>query len=211
MSGARKYNDVFEDLSLIKNHQGLHLLVVNGTRMVVPCGMRKKVNSLVHRSHSCAQILTDTAKAKDYWPHMAQDIKNVCDDCEGCHVFRPSLHREPPTIESRESLVSLQPMDSMGCDLFYLDGCSYMVLVDRYSLYLFMEKLRNEKTSDVISKLEGIFNNYGYPRKIRTDRGPCYKSEFDQYCDEKKIIHEKSSVYQTRMVYRNIQSKNVRM
>merc|ERR1712051_267874 len=37
------------------------------------------------------------------------------------------------------------------------------------------------------------FNDYGWPRTIRTDNCPQYRSNFKEFCKENSIIHEPSS------------------
>ena len=45
----------------------------------------------------------------------------------------------------------------------------------------------------MISIFEKYCTIFGYPERIRTDNGPQYRSDFDEFCKQKAIIHENSS------------------
>ena len=46
------------------------------------------------------------------------------------------------------------------------------MLVDRYSGYVWTDKLKDTSTATVTEKLNSWFVEYGYPEYIRTDGGP---------------------------------------
>ena len=93
----------------------------------------------------------------------------MVDDCEGCNEFRPSLQREPQDMERRESLMTMKPMQNMSTDLFHVNGDPYIVLVDRYSSFIWTSKIKDETTSTVIEYLEKIFYDFGFPKRLRSD------------------------------------------
>ena len=86
-------------------------------------------------------------------------------------------------------------MESISVDLFEVLGSKYLVTVDRFSGYLFVDKLTRTSTSDIIGILNRIFSEYGYPKRIRSDGGPQFRTEFKAFCIKKAIIHEQSSPY----------------
>ena len=43
--------------------------------------------------------------------------------------------------------------------------------------------------------MKNWFNTFGWPERIRSDNGPQYRSEFDEFCAEHSIVHENSSPY----------------
>ena len=88
----------------------------------------------------------------------------MVEDCEACNEFRPSLKREPQDSAMRQSLLTMKPMQSKSTDLFHVDGNPYIVLVDRYSSFIWANRLKDETTSSVINYLEDIFYDFGFPR-----------------------------------------------
>ncbi len=68
-------------------------------------------------------------------------------------------------------------------------------MVDRFSGFPWAERLTSTTTTVVLSRLKRVIYEYGFPKTIRSDGGPQFRSEFDDFCREKSIIHEKSSPY----------------
>ena len=68
-------------------------------------------------------------------------------------------------------------------------------MVDRYSGFPFVEKLKNLKTSNITKILKEWFNTFGWPERIRTNNGPQNRSEFDEFWKNFNIIHENISPY----------------
>ena len=72
------------------------------------------------------------------------------------------------------------PMQAVGTDL---------------SGYLCTEKLRRTDTESVIKQLTHWFQLLDWPETIRSDSGPQYRREFDEFCEENDVKHELSSPY----------------
>jgi len=86
-------------------------------------------------------------------------------------------------------------MHGVSLDLFEIAGTDYLVMVDRFSFYIWVAKLSRTSTSDVLKKLESWFLEVGYPYVIVSDNGPQFRSEFGEYCAEHNIHHLTSSPY----------------
>ena len=56
-----------------------------------------------------------------------------------------------------------------------------------------MSQLRKLETSAITKVFEEWFCEYGRPLTLRTDNGPQFRSEFDEWCTKMGIVHEKSS------------------
>ena len=68
-------------------------------------------------------------------------------------------------------------------------------MMDRYSGFPFVEKLSKLSTSAITKVLTNWFNTFGWAERIRTDNGPQYRSEFDEFSKKHNILHENSSPY----------------
>ena len=87
-------------------------------------------------------------------------------------------------------------MESESTDLFLHAGNDYLVLVDRYSDYIFCsDALSKTNTSTILNVLIKWFQLLGYPSVISSDGGPQFRSEFDNFCTSKNITHELTSPY----------------
>ena len=63
-------------------------------------------------------------------------------DSDSCQRYNASLLTEPARIEEARA-----PIESIGCDLFDCGGRQFIVLVDRYSGYIFVQQLRSTTTA----------------------------------------------------------------
>ena len=61
-------------------------------------------------------------------------------------------------------------------DLFTLDSHSFLLVVDVTSWVPVVRILKNEMTTSVINALKGIYCDFGLPKKIISDNGPCFRS-----------------------------------
>ena len=88
---------------------------------------------------------------------MKYDIKNIDDNCEACQQLRPSKPFQPLiTTEAKF------PMEQISVDFMHVKGKNYVVTVDRYTGYIWVELLRSLATkavTDVLDKIMRIFGN----------------------------------------------------
>ena len=89
-------------------------------------------------------------------------------------------------------------MHSVAMDLFECKGKHYLVMVDRFSYYIWVKELRSLTTNSVLQTLDSWFSDFGYPFIIISDNGPQFREEFKTYCAENGIIHAPSSPYNPR-------------
>ena len=87
--------------------------------------------------------------------------------------------------------------------LFMLDENSFLLVVEVTSQFPVVRILNKETCTSVVNALKGIYCDFGLPRKVITDNGPCFKAaEFNDFHDKLGVVTEKSSVY-------NHQSKQI--
>ena len=74
-------------------------------------------------------------------------------------------------------------------------GVHYLIGADRYSGWPFVSKLSSLVTKAITDALDEWFLEHGRPQRIRSDGGPQFKTEFNEWCERRGIIHELSSAY----------------
>jgi len=185
---ARPYKKIFAELSVhILNDTAL---VMWGNRVVIPAAARKRMLEILHLSHSGVVKTSELAKTCVYWPGMTSDIASTVAACKACRARLPSQQKEPMDIcEAR------YPMEKVGVDLFETGGQKWLVLVDRYSGYIWTKQMQSTTTRAVTNALSHWFCMFGRPKSVRTDGGPQFRSEFSKWCDDKNISHELASAY----------------
>ena len=97
--------------------------------------------------------------AKDlyYWRGMSSEIQLLVHDCDTCCPFLPSQPQEP----IMPGISATGPMTDMGSDLFQIGHNHYIVMMDRYSGFSFVEKLSKLSTSAITKVLTTWFNTFG--------------------------------------------------
>ena len=81
-------------------------------------------------------------------------------------------------------------------DLFTLDNQTFLLVVDVTSWFPVVRILRNEMTTSVINALKGIYCDFGLPKRIISDNGPCFKAvEFNEFHTKLGVVTDKISSY----------------
>jgi transposase InsO family protein len=187
---------VWDDISLYDD-KDVTLMILGGTKIIVPHQARKEIMSLMHRGHPGQSRMKTRLRERYWWPAMSTEVINLVRSCTSCLALLPNKERVAHIMDAPTGMEDYdQPMDALATDLFYHEGTNYLVLADRFSSYPWVWKLRGQTTREVVKHLKECFETYGNPRILRSDGGPCYRSqEFKTFCDERGITLEFSSPY----------------
>ena len=167
-------------------------IILKGERIVIPTSLRKEMLEKIHASHM--GIVKCKRRAKDvlFWPGMGRDIEERIATCETCsqhqlsNTKEPMISDEPPT----------RPWELVSTDLFHLEGEDYLLIVDSYSHYIEIVKLKSTTSKTVIEGTKSIFARHGIPRIIKSDNGPQYTSgEYKEFSKNWGFHHVTVSPY----------------
>ena len=82
------------------------------------------------------------------------------------------------------------PMHRIGTDLFEFNGKQFLVMVDHYSSYPWVRRLRNISSASCIDAMKSVFSEFGYPQHIHSNSGRQYSSqEFNSFVHEFNVKH----------------------
>ena len=182
---AKLYSRCWDDLSILQN-----LIVLEDSKIVVPRPKRQYLLDLLHKSHAGVTRTLKTARAAYYWPTMKNDIEALIQRCEECQTLRPAQHDVVKPFPEAE-----EPMHSVAMDLFSYAGMDHLVMVDRFSNFVWVARLKSTSTAAVTDILDRWFLDFGLPTEVISDNGPQFRSEFAEYCRGKNILHRTSSPY----------------
>ena len=79
----------------------------------------------------------------------------------------------------------------MATDLFELNGTTYLLLVDYYSRYIEVQKLKSTTSASIITALKAVFSRHGIPATVVSDNGPQY--EMREFAESYSFTHITSS------------------
>ena len=189
---AKQFKAMWDQISIYEEG-GQQLLLVDGNRIIVPQEARQEILKRLHLAHTGMNKTKALARQHFYWPGMNNDVENAVKNCQMCFSRLPaqaSVPNDPTNVDG------LEPMMQVGMDLFHYGNRDYLIVVDRLSGYPFPMPITSQGTETVVKKLKYLFDNYGYPKQIRSDGGPCFASmAFSEFCKKFSIKHEISSAY----------------
>jgi hypothetical protein len=149
---ARAYCYAWDLLSIHPGPQGHQLLLMDGDRIVVPEGCRKRILKQLHLPHQGMTKTGELARSSYYWTNIKNEVRQMCRDCELCTTFAKSL---PDEVEIIDPNPPTEPLDKVACNLFHFDGEHYLMVIDEFSNYGFHHKYKNTPCSaEVINVLE---------------------------------------------------------
>ena len=85
-------------------------------------------------------------------------------------------------------------MHRIGTDLFKFNGKQFLIMVDHYSSYPWVRRLRNISSASCIDAMKSVFSEFGYPQHIYSDFDRQYSSqEFNSFVHEFNVKHTMSN------------------
>ena len=123
--------------------------------------------------------------------------------CEKCQEFSRRNNKDP--IFPRE--LPLVACTLLEMDLFTCENTNYLLVIDVTLQFPVVRILPNETSRSVINVLKGIYCDFGLPKRILSDNGPCFKSyEFVDFHVKLNVSVEKSSAYNHNSVEHMVQT-----
>ena len=107
-----------------------------------------------------------------FWPGINAEIETIVKRCDVCQQYQRQNTKEPVIAHDIPS----RPWQSVGGDLFEIQGQSYLILVDYYSGFFEISKLHRLDSEAVITQCKSQFARHGIPDRVITDNGPQFSS-----------------------------------
>ena len=167
-------------------------LVLKGSCIVIPESCRDEILDQLHEGHFGIDRTKLCARDSVYWPHINKDIECLVKTCDLCQEH--SRRNDKDLIVPSD--IPIQAWLTVQTDLFTLDGQSFLLVVDVTSQFPVVRILKNEMTTSVINALKGIYCDFGLPKTIISDNGPCFRAaEFCEFLAKFGIVTETISSY----------------
>ena len=160
-------------------------------RPVIPESLRQEILEHLHACHGCANGMFQRASSDLYWPHFRQDINSYQIACGTCRRIAPSNPDMPPStpLDTPE-----YPFQSICADFFSHAGKTYLIIVDRYSNWLSVQKLPKDNSTNLIKTLRDYFSHFGIATVFSTDGASIFVSaETTEFCRRRGVRQRISS------------------
>ena len=164
---VKQFWPIKEELSAIGD------IVFKGERIVIPRSVRKTILANLHQAHLGIEKTKLRACETVFWPGINNDTEQVVQSCN-IYLESRNMHAKEPMLTS---VIPEYPFQIVGTDLFLWNGREYIIVVDYYSRFWEIERLRKTDNSVIIQKLKAVFSRYGIPKVVRSDNGPQYSSQ----------------------------------
>ena len=117
---------------------------------------------------------------------MSAQIEEKVKDCTICLDYAPAKQKE----QLIPSPISDLPWAMAASDIFTFESEQFLVLVDYYSKYIEVTKLKDLTSQETIQALEEHFGRHGMPARLITDCGVQYTSkEFTDFAKSYNFEH----------------------
>ena len=132
-----------------------------------------------------------------YWPGINKDIKILVKTCDVCQENSQRNNKDP--VLARE--IPIFPWTLLEMDLFMMDDHSFLLVVDVTSQFPVIRILNNETCRSVLNTRKGIYCDFGLPKMVLSENGPCFKEEeFVNFHIKLGVTVEKCSSYNHQSV-----------
>ena len=126
------------------------------------CRLRRCTRSTRDTKAFCQRVSTSV-----WWPGVSKDIKNFVKSCPDY----PKTTTSPREPLLQSSLLD-DPWERVVTDLFELNGTTYLPVMDYYSRYIEVQKLKSTTSASIIVKT--VFSHHGIPAEFVSNNGPHY-------------------------------------
>ena len=128
-------------------------------------------------------------------PFSVEDVKRICSNCQICAEIKPRFFRKPV----KTFVKAMHPWEILNVDFKDpLPGKNKYVLfvVDEFSRFPFAFLCKYMSSTTVISCLSTLFNIFGLPLYVHSDRSSSFISrELKQYLNDRGVATSRSTPY----------------
>ena len=164
-----------------------------GSRVVVPESLRSRVIDELHDVHPGMSRMKALARSYVWWPNIDKDLEAAVRHCRTCE-FNQS---RPKSVPAHAWEYPSTPWERLHMDhAGPLNGDTFLIVVDSYSKWVEVEKVRSTDARTTIRVLRKLFATHGVPKVIVSDNGPGFASaELGQFLSQNGIKHTFSAPY----------------
>ena len=168
-------------------------IVLFKERIVIPESLRKLVLEILHSGHGGVSSMMLRAGDSVWWPGLHADIERTRQSCHSCDVSTPSQPAAPPTPLPSPAY----PFEQVCADYFSYGSHKYLVIVDRFSNWVSVFKIKKGDGAEVLVKLlRQHFLTFGASTELATDGGLEFVSSTTQnFLKVWGVHHRLSSAY----------------
>lgn len=165
-------------------------------KVVIPKGMQDIIGAAHKLGHFGVKKTMEMLQRQHWFHDMKRRIERFIHNYVPCILGNRKMGK-------LEGLLNAIPKGDVPMDTIHLDHIGslenpfkkfykhILVLVDRFSKFIWLFPIKTITTREVIEKLKIHQQNFGNPRRFVSDRGTAFTSEeFGSYCEDEGILHQ---------------------
>uniref|UniRef100_A0AAG5D815 RNA-directed DNA polymerase n=1 Tax=Anopheles atroparvus TaxID=41427 RepID=A0AAG5D815_ANOAO len=138
------------------------------------------------RAHRGITEVEHQLRRSYFFPKMTNKIKAITHLCKVCNTHK--YERKPYNIKLSPRPTTNRPFDRVHMDIFQIDKCNFLSLVDSFSKHLQLIPMATKNITDVKNALAQYFATYNTPSQIITDHETTFRSlQLKNYLDNLNI------------------------
>lgn len=157
-------------------NQNGHFVITQN--LVEDVQVEDRQNELIIKEHNRAHrgIAEVEAQLKRtyFFPRMQTKIRKFVNTCEICNTHK--YERKPYNIKISPRPVTEKPLERIHMDIFIMDKCYFLSLIDSFSKHLQMIYLKSKNLIHVQKALAKYISHHGVPKTIITDHESTFLS-----------------------------------
>lgn len=152
-------------------------LLFYNERLIVPKKMHKLILNQLHEPHFGLTKTKQRARFSVFWQNINNDIEQIVINCRVCQENSRKERKEP--MISHE--IPNKPFSKIACDILEHKTKNYLVVIDYYSNWIELIKIKSKDSTVIIGELMKIFSAYGLPNVIIADNVPFGSNECREF------------------------------
>ena len=134
-------------------------------RVIIPEKLRDQVLKELHQGHQGMVKMKQLSRAHVWWPNLDRDIDLKVRSCTTCWEKRPN----PVKSSLHPWEFSKGPWQRIHADFAGpVKGFYYLVVIDSYSKWIEIEKMKEITSSRTITVMKKLFACWGIPLQLVT-------------------------------------------
>lgn len=161
-------------------------------RVIIPDALKEFALQLLHANHRGSHKMKLLSRQFLYWEGIGKDIENYSSACKSCQL--KGIDRTPKIYGNWPKTTI--PFERIHIDFFQKFNRTFLILIDAYSRWIEISRMKKTAAEDVALELDNIFARFGFPSCMVSDNGPPFNSvKFAQFCKARNIEHIFSPPY----------------
>uniref|UniRef100_A0A0N5BDU6 RNA-directed DNA polymerase n=1 Tax=Strongyloides papillosus TaxID=174720 RepID=A0A0N5BDU6_STREA len=151
-------------------------LILYKKRVMLPRRLQEKFLEVIHHGHPSFNSMYNQAKNEVYFPAMQFELRRLYDNCDFCQQARKKARRVYGTWNASKARQYIHG------DIVYLsdsNNSKYLLLVDAFSAFPFMYKLRDISSESVKKAIHQFELDFGKPDTYIFDQGTQFQGLHD--------------------------------